>query len=235
MRVPRGCWLDGRGAVAVVVGGLLIAILPGAFGYQLVNWYLTNYVQRMFADAWREQDCSPLPVDIPRATSSQVSTWLWRLPSPIILALSWGRLWDAEEELEHRLAFLSAHPSLAPHPAAAQGGPADQRSQAARVCARVPGHTAAHTCRCASRGPGEYRYPLLSRRHDPRALGPPRPAACRWCCDAPPCWARGQWCRDAGVALFPCVPYHVAVLRWVVVAPGNRFASNAGWPSSRPM
>ncbi|XP_053728874.1 2-hydroxyacyl-CoA lyase 2 [Synchiropus splendidus] len=41
---------------------------------QIVSWYLTNHLSNLFAGAWEIRDVSPLPVDIPLASDSQVQT-----------------------------------------------------------------------------------------------------------------------------------------------------------------
>ncbi|XP_052802677.1 2-hydroxyacyl-CoA lyase 2-like [Mya arenaria] len=38
----------------------------------IVNWYLQNYVDDLFAGAWEKRDVSPMPVTMPRASKSQV-------------------------------------------------------------------------------------------------------------------------------------------------------------------
>ncbi|KAM9801336.1 2-hydroxyacyl-CoA lyase 2 [Neosynchiropus ocellatus] len=39
---------------------------------KIVSWYLTNHLSNLFAGAWERRDVSPLPVDIPLATDTQV-------------------------------------------------------------------------------------------------------------------------------------------------------------------
>lgn len=43
-----------------------------SFGQKITNWYLTNYVDRVFVGAWKKQDLTPLPITFPRATSSEI-------------------------------------------------------------------------------------------------------------------------------------------------------------------
>ena len=45
-----------------------------AKGFSITNWYLSNYVSRLFAGAWEPQPLTPLPVDIPIATASQIKS-----------------------------------------------------------------------------------------------------------------------------------------------------------------
>lgn len=39
----------------------------------VVKWYLTNHINRQFAGAWDEQDCSPIPPSIPTASIATVT------------------------------------------------------------------------------------------------------------------------------------------------------------------
>ncbi|XP_074659901.1 2-hydroxyacyl-CoA lyase 2-like [Tubulanus polymorphus] len=45
---------------------------PVSFIQRIINWYLQNHLNNLFAGAWEPRDVKPLPVDIPRATKSQV-------------------------------------------------------------------------------------------------------------------------------------------------------------------
>jgi len=45
-----------------------VGLLP-----RLVNWYISRHVNNLFSGAWEKQDVSPLPVDIPKPSSSHVS------------------------------------------------------------------------------------------------------------------------------------------------------------------
>ncbi|XP_061916492.1 2-hydroxyacyl-CoA lyase 2 [Entelurus aequoreus] len=55
---------------------------------KIVSWYINNHLMNIFAGAWEQSDVSPLPVDIPQATSKQVQNCielLSRAEKPVIL------------------------------------------------------------------------------------------------------------------------------------------------------
>ncbi|XP_061828706.1 2-hydroxyacyl-CoA lyase 2 [Nerophis lumbriciformis] len=55
---------------------------------KIVSWYINNHLMNIFAGAWEKSDVSPLPVDIPQATSKQVQNCielLSRAEKPVIL------------------------------------------------------------------------------------------------------------------------------------------------------
>ncbi|KAL8568140.1 hypothetical protein ACOMHN_027663 [Nucella lapillus] len=45
---------------------------PTTLMQKVVNWYLRNHLGNLFAGAWEPRDMSPLPVDVPRASDSQI-------------------------------------------------------------------------------------------------------------------------------------------------------------------
>ncbi|XP_069460808.1 2-hydroxyacyl-CoA lyase 2 isoform X2 [Ambystoma mexicanum] len=54
----------------------------------IINWYLQNHLNNLFAGAWEQRDISPLPVHIPQASPEQVQQCvelLSRAKSPVIL------------------------------------------------------------------------------------------------------------------------------------------------------
>ncbi|XP_053384559.1 2-hydroxyacyl-CoA lyase 2-like [Mercenaria mercenaria] len=54
----------------------------------IVNWYLQNYVNDLFAGAWEERDVTPLPAQVPTASSDQIQKsieLLSRAKKPLIL------------------------------------------------------------------------------------------------------------------------------------------------------
>lgn len=48
---------------------------------RVTNWYLNNYVERLFAGAWEPRDTSPLPVQLPKYKSSDLATCVALLQS----------------------------------------------------------------------------------------------------------------------------------------------------------
>ncbi|XP_019626027.1 PREDICTED: acetolactate synthase-like protein [Branchiostoma belcheri] len=45
-----------------------------SLGQKIVNWYLQNHLNNLFAGAWEGRDLTPLPVNIPQASSSQIQS-----------------------------------------------------------------------------------------------------------------------------------------------------------------
>jgi len=45
---------------------------PKGIKQMVVNWYLNNYLQNLYAGAWEERDVSPLPLDVPTANHATV-------------------------------------------------------------------------------------------------------------------------------------------------------------------
>jgi len=45
---------------------------PKSLKQKVVNWYLNNYLQNLFAGAWEERDVTPLPLSVPLASHAQV-------------------------------------------------------------------------------------------------------------------------------------------------------------------
>ncbi|XP_070532680.1 2-hydroxyacyl-CoA lyase 2-like [Ptychodera flava] len=61
---------------------------PKTLNQKIVQWYLNNYLNNLFAGAWEKRNPSPLPVDRPMPTSSQVQAaaeLLSRAKKPVIL------------------------------------------------------------------------------------------------------------------------------------------------------
>ncbi|KAK7481845.1 hypothetical protein BaRGS_00026871, partial [Batillaria attramentaria] len=61
---------------------------PTSLMQKIVNWYLQNHLSNLFAGAWEPRDMTPLPVSIPKATSSQISQMaklVSRAKKPVIL------------------------------------------------------------------------------------------------------------------------------------------------------
>ncbi|XP_061734713.1 2-hydroxyacyl-CoA lyase 2 [Nerophis ophidion] len=55
---------------------------------KIVSWYINNHLMNIFAGAWEQSDVSPLPVDIPQATSKEVQNCielLSRAEKPVFL------------------------------------------------------------------------------------------------------------------------------------------------------
>jgi len=59
-----------------------------SFGQKAVNWYLNNHLSNLFAGAWEPRDVTPLKLDIPMASQSQVQKCrelISRAKKPVIL------------------------------------------------------------------------------------------------------------------------------------------------------
>ena len=59
-----------------------------SFGAKITNWYLENYLNRLFADAWAEQSTTPIIPHFPRHTPSdvtEVANLLRRSKKPVFL------------------------------------------------------------------------------------------------------------------------------------------------------
>lgn len=55
---------------------------------RIINWYLQNHLNNLFAGAWEQRDLSPIPIHIPQASTEQVQQCvelLSRARAPIIL------------------------------------------------------------------------------------------------------------------------------------------------------
>lgn len=55
---------------------------------KVISWYLNNHLMNLFAGAWETRDLSPLPVDIPLATHTQIQSCVElvsRAKKPVIL------------------------------------------------------------------------------------------------------------------------------------------------------
>ncbi|KAK3774800.1 hypothetical protein RRG08_034889 [Elysia crispata] len=68
---------------------------PIGLGQRIVNWYLNNHLNNLFAGAWEKRDTTPLPVTCPQATSSQVQKCIElisRAKKPVILVGSQATL-----------------------------------------------------------------------------------------------------------------------------------------------
>ena len=67
-----------------------VGVKEGAksLGQKVVNWYLNNYLNNMFCGAFEERDMTPLDIEIPKASDSQVQTaaqMLSKSKKPVIL------------------------------------------------------------------------------------------------------------------------------------------------------
>ena len=83
---------------------------PTSLMQRVVNWYLNNHLSNLFAGAWEPRDCSPLPVDIPKASSSQ-SENIFAFQLPVIIISMKSRYWLSKENAE-RLIFENSHETL---------------------------------------------------------------------------------------------------------------------------
>lgn len=53
--------------------GLFPKMPPKSLGQRITNWYLQNYMDRLFAGAWKSQKTDPLPPSFPRHSPSDVT------------------------------------------------------------------------------------------------------------------------------------------------------------------
>ncbi|CAG5127592.1 unnamed protein product, partial [Candidula unifasciata] len=61
---------------------------PSGLVQRIINWYLENHLSNLFAGAWEDRNPGPLPVEFPRASSSQVQKCIElisRAKKPVIL------------------------------------------------------------------------------------------------------------------------------------------------------
>uniref|UniRef100_A0A2C9LFX1 2-hydroxyacyl-CoA lyase 2 n=1 Tax=Biomphalaria glabrata TaxID=6526 RepID=A0A2C9LFX1_BIOGL len=68
---------------------------PSSLGQRIVNWYLNNHLTNLFAGAWEEQVKIPLPVDISKASKSQIQKCIElisKAKKPVILVGSQATL-----------------------------------------------------------------------------------------------------------------------------------------------
>ncbi|KAH9491389.1 hypothetical protein Btru_052296 [Bulinus truncatus] len=66
-----------------------------SLGQRVVNWYLNNHMTNLFAGAWEDRDKTPLPVNIPRASKSQIQRCIElisKAKKPVILVGSQATL-----------------------------------------------------------------------------------------------------------------------------------------------
>ncbi|XP_005095679.1 2-hydroxyacyl-CoA lyase 2 [Aplysia californica] len=68
---------------------------PTSLGQKVVNWYLGNHLANLFAGAWQIRDTSPIPLDIPQASQSQIQKCqelISRAKKPVVLVGSQATL-----------------------------------------------------------------------------------------------------------------------------------------------